>query len=115
MSFSWTLPPSRAWQINRYMDLLERGILAAWSVLATQIEDYGKQNAAWTDRTGNARQTLKGFAYSPRSRLIVLIFKQQMTYGLWLEIAHQGRYAIVMRSLEMHYGDAMRSVQAVVS
>lgn len=60
----------------------------------TKSIDYMKTNAPWTDRTGNARQTLGAYGtHSAESHEIHL--HGGMPYQFWLEVRWSGRYAII--------------------
>lgn len=66
---------------------------------AARIETWMKKNAVWTDRTGNARQTL--YAEVEKSLAeIAIVFDHGMDYGYWLEFANQGAYAIIAPTLD---------------
>jgi hypothetical protein len=58
-----------------------------------------KQNAVWTDRTSNARQTLWAEAFD-FSDVVVLAFGHGVSYGTFLELANQGRYAIITPAID---------------
>jgi hypothetical protein len=61
---------------------------------AKNLEKDAKLQARWTDRTGHARQRLRGFSEKTvNGRRIVL--SHGVDYGLWLELAHEKKYAIV--------------------
>jgi hypothetical protein len=55
---------------------------------------YMKQHARWTDRTGNARATLKVDA-EHEEIVHKLILHGGMPYQIYLELLHAGRYAII--------------------
>lgn len=114
--FQWQAgkAPSQAWRIAVYKDLLVRKILSLMDYWAPQIESEAKDNAVWTDRTGNARQTLASFAYISAPDVVTLILRQTMTYGKFLELRFDEKYAIVMRTLEQHYGSVWGSVKDLV-
>lgn len=71
-------------------------ILANSAVKA--METYAKNNAKWTDRTGNARQRLKGETRWEGSALIAAI-SHNVDYGIWLELCNQKKYAILEEAL----------------
>jgi hypothetical protein len=53
-----------------------------------------KTTARWTDRTGNARATLAGFAeHTDRDHKLIL--HGGVPYQWWLEVRWRGKYAIV--------------------
>jgi hypothetical protein len=65
----------------------------------SQVETVGRQNAPWADRTGNARAGLTAEAYG-RDHSAVLEFFHTVDYGKWLELIQNGRFAIIMPTLE---------------
>lgn len=84
-------------------------LLSFW---APQIEATMHRNAIWIDRTGNARQTLSAFTYKKNKTTWVLVAKQHMSYGVYLEgwnpktntaMVRGRKYAIVLRSLHAYY------------
>lgn len=73
-----------------------------------EIVIYAKENAPWTDQTANARQSLYAYVESADGKVIIWL-SHGMPYGVWLELRNQGRYAIIMQSLEAHYQPIMDS------
>lgn len=66
------------------------------------LETYAKTNRPWEDQTGNARQSL--FAFADQDGATTTIYLSHgMPYGVWLELRNQGRYAIILPTLEQHY------------
>lgn len=61
---------------------------------ALKMQSYAQQNAPWTDRTGSARQRLKGYVQNRGDALRINI-SHGVDYGIWLEFAHEKRYAIL--------------------
>ena len=62
------------------------------------MQTYAQQKAPWTDRSGRARQTLKGSTEKqPQKRIIKIA--HGVDYGLWLELAHEKRFAIIPDTL----------------
>jgi hypothetical protein len=89
------------------LDGYQRRLIAAVAELAhyfePKLEAYAKANAPWTDRTGTARQTL--FTATEIAKdMVTLYLSHGMEYGKFLELCNSGRYAIVMPTLEAHYG-----------
>jgi hypothetical protein len=101
-----------------------RAVLAVKAMLlhfAPQMEKQVKQapdagGAPWTDRTGNARQSLfavvgkpaeAGNAVEPIDELaddiVALYLSHGMEYGKWLELCNSGKYAVIMPTLEAYY------------
>ena len=61
---------------------------------AKKFENYAKLNRPWTDRTGHARQRLVGWVemFSDKVRIHI---GHGVDYGVYLELAHEKRYAIL--------------------
>ena len=74
------------------------------------MERYAKNNARWTDRTGNARQRLKGSTRWEESALIAAI-SHNVDYGMWLELCHEKKYAILEEALDSQAQNLLDSYQ----
>ena len=71
--------------------------------------EYMKLNAPWTDRTSNARIGLFT-APNVAAKTKTITFSHTMNYGIWLEVANNGKYQIIMPSV-LHSGkQVMRSL-----
>lgn len=67
---------------------------------AIQALDYAQANAPWADRTGDARAGLD-VDVRREGNVIVWEMFHNVDYGLYLETRWNGRYAIIMPTLEM--------------
>jgi len=67
--------------------------------IAKRLQAEAQQNAPWQDRTGNARQGLHAGAYLTAG-MIVLYLAHSMEYGVFLEKARAGRYAILKPTMD---------------
>lgn len=97
-----------------YVARLDMAIGELLSFWAPQIEASMKRNAPWKDQTSNARQTLAAFAYKKSAKTWALVAKQEMFYGLFLELANGGKYQIVMPTLQNYYPRIWGSLRDVV-
>jgi hypothetical protein len=90
-------------------DAIESGVMAeveAHAVqLAVKILDYAKSNAPWQDRTGDARRLLD-VDVSQDAEAITIQLYHQVDYGLWLEVIHDGEFAIIMPTLQHFANEA---------
>jgi hypothetical protein len=101
----WEVPPSvLAANTAAYGKRLYAAVVALGQYFAARLEGYAKANAPWTDRTGHARQSLVGRCV-PTAAAVVIVLASLADYGIWLEVAHQGRYAILLRTLQAHHGE----------
>lgn len=114
MSFTWNVSPRQAWNVQAYQGAVVRAVKSQLDFWAGKIEADMKQNATWSDQTGNARQSLASFAITLPDGTAVLVAKQQMDYGLWLEIANGGKYAIVMPTLQAYYAQVWDSIRELL-
>jgi hypothetical protein len=85
--------------VTAYRHRLHRALFLLAVSYAPRIETWMKQNAVWTDRTSNARQTLWAEAFD-FSDVVVLAFGHGVSYGTFLELANQGRYAIITPAID---------------
>ena len=79
--------------------LIERAVKTTFRFYEAPVENSAKLNAPWTDRTTNARNGLTARS-GKEGDAHFLVLAHQVPYGLWLEIAHSGDYAIIMPTIE---------------
>lgn len=72
-----------------------------------KVENYARSNAPWADRTGAARSGLTASVYEDAGE-IVLELAHSVDYGLWLELIQDGRFAIIMPTLEALGAEVIR-------
>lgn len=66
---------------------------------AEEALDWAQQNAPWEDRTGDARDGLD-FNIDWQGHAIVWTMFHTVPYGIYLETRWNGKYAIIMPTLE---------------
>ena len=88
--------------LSGYEKKLRAAVEALVEYFKPVIESYAKDNAPWTDRTGNARQSLFT-VHEAAADVVTLYLSHGMEYGVFLELCNSGKYAIVMKALEAHY------------
>ena len=81
--------------------------------LAQLMQGYMQTNAPWTDRTGNARQGLTVVVNLVETAIVFTLF-HTMDYGIWLEVANAGNYAIIMPTIEAHFATVLDELAALV-
>ena len=74
---------------------------------AKNLESYAKKNAPWTDRTGMARKSLNATT-EKRGNGIRITLAHGVDYGLWLELAHEKRFAIVKPTIELRGNEVLK-------
>lgn len=66
---------------------------------AIQLQNFARENRKWTDRTGHARQRMHGYVGDiPEGYRVTLA--HGVDYGIWLELAHEKRFAIIPQAIE---------------
>lgn len=95
--FHWEQPPEKAMSelTEAYVAAIHRGVLAIAKRYAPEIENWMKGGAPWTDRTGNARQTLYTEVNQVVQSMVELILSHGVEYGVYLELNNAGKYAII--------------------
>ncbi len=101
--------------LDKYQNEVARRVWLTAQEFAPQIEAYAKVNARWTDRTGNARQSLMGYADKDEI-FTYLVIAHGVDYGKWLEMVHSGQYGILFPSISTEVQPFLAAVrEAVVS
>lgn len=100
-AFEWIITPSDAFRalIDWQQQGIQQGLLAIAYYYESEIENWMKANAPWTDRTGNARQSLYAIVDALVEE-VVITFGHGVTYGKYLEFKHFGTYAIVAPAID---------------
>ncbi len=96
-------------QTRAFLERKKAGLYALLQNWAGTMEGHAKTHAPWTDRTGNARQGLHGGVDTDYNRFI-LYLSHGVKYGIWLELAHSGKYAIVRPTTDAHLPRIRRTV-----
>lgn len=91
------------------------GLQMLMQTAASKMESWAKENAPWTDRTGAARQRLHGEAYWENPKVVVAAIMHQVDYGIYLELAHQRKYAILEKTLEEHKDEIQDAVATLLT
>lgn len=72
-------------------------------VLKVAIEalDFAKEQAPWEDRTGAAREGLDTDVSDDGDTIVWTMF-HTVDYGIWLETIQNGRFSVIMPTLELY-------------
>lgn len=115
-SFTWQTHPSvvsgnlQSWE-SRIMQAV--GALA--DTFAARMEAAAKGGAPWGDRTGAARQGLRGFAQKAATQVVIYLV-HSVHYGVYLELGtyRMAPRPIIMPVLQAHFGPLMAAVRALI-
>jgi len=99
--FVWVDPPDKVFPagMDAYVRDVRAGIMAIAQRRAPEIETWMKQHAPWEDRTGNARQTLHT-EVQILAEQVVIELAHGMSYGIFLELANGGTWAVIGPALD---------------
>lgn len=111
----WTGSRQMFDRLQEYDGSVRRALHAVAEYFAPIVESYAKDNAPWIDRTGNARQGLTGSVQDISQTVVHLYLSHKMDYGVYLELKHSGRYAIILPTLEAHYGEIKKRLDSIFS
>lgn len=81
--------------------------------VAAQLEAAAKKNRPWTDRTTNARDSLKG-GTEPMDTGIRITLEGGMSYSVYLEFAHEKKYAVIYPTLKEEAPAAMQGLRRLL-
>ncbi|MCG3208630.1 MAG: hypothetical protein FOGNACKC_02241 [Anaerolineae bacterium] len=110
--FVWIVPPAgMARALDQYGDKVLAAVQAVADFIAGKMQADARRNAKWQDRTGNARSGLFAVARREAAKDIVAIYLSHghtIYYGIFLELARGGRYAIIVPTIEKHLPELKR-------
>jgi hypothetical protein len=87
-------PTRLAAKIARLPAAMNRELAQVGQAAALEGEAVAKAEAPWQNRTGAARAGLHGSS-SAQGMSLEVVQAHGVDYGVWLELANQGRYAII--------------------
>jgi hypothetical protein len=91
--------------LSNFDNTLRYNLRAIADFQALETTAWLKQNARWTDRTGAARSGLYAIPNEGRG-FIEIYMAYSVWYGIWLETAHDRKYAIITPAMRI-MGDAL--------
>jgi hypothetical protein len=89
--------------IKRVLQEKVNTFLKVCNAYARQAQSQAGKNAPWTDRTGDARKLLMGYTINPYDNggeALGFGIMHRVEYGKWLEMANNGKYAILEPTVE---------------
>ena len=100
--------------VARFPERLGNAVGQTVDYFSPRVEAYARQNAPWTDRTGNARSGLATTTeHGPASHSIVLA--HSVPYGIWLEVRFEGRNQIIIPTIKAMGAQLMATLRSVMS
>lgn len=87
--------------LNGLPSKMDAAVLAYAQTAAQDLEDHAKANAPWTDRSTMARKSLKAAVIRKTQTCYRITLSHGVSYGIWLELAHEKKWAIVKPTIEL--------------
>lgn len=108
-------PDGLADAVWEYGDRVQAAVLAVAQYFAQDVQNDMRRRAPWTDRTGNARSGLFSQAEAAAEDLVQIFLSHNHTveYGIWLELANGGRYAVIMQTIEANLPELNRMLREI--
>lgn len=102
--------------LRKMTEIKQRSMFAAEKVAqsgAAKMEGEAKRAAPWTDRTGLARQTIRGVSGWQGKKLRCGI-TGNMEYSVYLEKAREGQNAVLWPTVQRNEKEIMENFRKVV-
>lgn len=80
---------------------------------AAKVHEYMDEKAPWTDRTGQARKELTATVQTTTLGWRIVL-AQGVEYGVYLEFAHEKKYAIIQPTIQALSPDIMKRFQGMI-
>lgn len=116
LTFTWTTPPSVIVSaLTSYEQRIQQALGLLADTFAAKMEAQAKGQAPWSDRTGAARQGLRGMAEKAATRIVIYLI-HSVSYGVYLErgTSKMAPRPVIMPVLEANYGAVMAAARALV-
>jgi len=112
---TWRGVPQMSANCLTYADRVRAAVRAVADYFAPVMERYAKQNAPWTDRTSNARQSLYTMVEELSQDAVVLYLSHGVNYGVFLEVRWNGRYATIWPTIQAHLDAITKMLKGIFS
>lgn len=99
--------------LNALMNRSQVALRMYAETAALKLQNYARDRAPWTDRTGQARQRLTGTALTMANGY-KLRLSHGVSYGIWLELAHEKRFAIIQPTILANTNVIMEGFQGLL-
>ena len=81
---------------------------------AAEMGNWMRENARWIDRTGNARNSLRGFSMADEDSITIIVAGGgPPDYVKSLELRQAGKYAILRPCLEQYSGRIFQDLATI--
>lgn len=110
----WQRSPAR---LADALDDWGRGLLdrlaTAWRGLADTILGWARTSHPWTNRTHQAESGLMVDVRAQATALTLTLYTTT-DHGKWLELRWDGKWGVIVKALQAHYDEAMRTARVAM-
>ncbi len=99
--------------LRKWEQQKKAGCTGVARTVAAQMQNYARERAPWIDDTGNARQGLHGGSFWDNYFLFCYI-AHAVEYGVYLELANSGNYAILEETRDKFAQDFYKSIEIIM-
>lgn len=101
--------------IKKFDEKMRAGLLLITKQVAKNMQEWAKNNAKWTDQTGNARKGLTASAEWENYIELVVKMSHKVDYGIWLELAHEKKYSILQPAIEKYKNEFISEWEKIIN
>jgi hypothetical protein len=100
--------------ISKEVTRTKLGLQAYASMMAApQMQAYAQTHRPWHDISGNAKEGLKAGTILSGNKIRIYLC-HQVDYGVYLELAHDKKYAIIDPTIEHFVPEIKRNYQRIM-
>jgi hypothetical protein len=99
--------------LKRWEQQKKAGCTGVAKVTAANMQNYARERAPWINITGNARAGLHGGSFWDNFFLYSYI-AHAVEYGVYLELANDGNYAILEESRDKFAESFYKSIEMIM-
>jgi len=99
--------------IKTFGNRLNKNVSAVMDYNSGYATGWLKSKAPWHDDTGSARSGLVAIPFSAGSKH-ELLMAYSVTYGIWLEVANSGQWAIITPGMRVIGAKIMNDMQHLI-
>lgn len=100
--------------IDKIPGFMDKAVAATLKYHEAGAENAMKVGARWNDQTSNARNGLAARYAGSDGKVHGLVLFHQVPYGIWLEVRFDGRYAIIMPTVQATGPKVMATLQKIL-
>lgn len=101
--------------LDSYLEKVNRAAFEVGRLIADELQNVARKEAKWEDRTGNARSGLLSDVEEISKTIVRVYLIHSMDYGVYLELALAGKYAIIWPTIEKSLPRIKRTLESVFS